>query len=156
MGDRLQNFRPLERFRRRADDLAERRSEASGGQVEDTGAPAAAGMRGWPSARERGSMRRRLRSLRRQREAMLLELGALAYELRRGGGKEELLAEKAEALRAVDDEARGLAGVLDTDGGLDEVVVAGIGGPCPRCGALRGSRDSYCAACGAPLQEGAS
>jgi uncharacterized OB-fold protein len=33
--------------------------------------------------------------------------------------------------------------------------VAGIGGSCERCGALHGSSDRYCAACGRPLRESA-
>jgi hypothetical protein len=54
-------------------------------------------------------MRRRLRQLRRTREAMLLDLGALVYELHRQGRRApELLQQKAADLTVVDDELRDL------------------------------------------------
>jgi hypothetical protein len=54
-------------------------------------------------------MRRRLRQLRRAREAMLLDLGALVYELHRQGRRApELLQQKAAELTVVDDELRDL------------------------------------------------
>jgi hypothetical protein len=54
-------------------------------------------------------MRRRLRQLRRTREAMLLDLGALVYELHRQGRRApELLQQKAAELTVVDDELRDL------------------------------------------------
>ena len=52
---------------------------------------------------------RRLRSRRREREAMLLDLGALVYELHRQGRRApELLQEKAIELGTVDREVRAL------------------------------------------------
>jgi hypothetical protein len=58
-------------------------------------------------------MRRRLRELRRAREAMLLDLGALVYELHRQGRRApELLQQKAAELTVVDDELRDLEDVL--------------------------------------------
>jgi hypothetical protein len=58
---------------------------------------------------ERAQMRRRLRELRRARESMLLDLGALVYELHRHGKRApELLQHKAAELTVVDDEVREL------------------------------------------------
>ena len=52
---------------------------------------------------------RRLRELRREREALLLDLGALVYELHRQGQRApELLQEKAIKLGKVDREVRQL------------------------------------------------
>jgi hypothetical protein len=58
-------------------------------------------------------MRRRLRHQREVREALLLDLGALVYELHRQGRRApELLQEKASELSVVDDEVRGLEEAL--------------------------------------------
>jgi hypothetical protein len=58
-------------------------------------------------------MRRRLRERRRAREAMLLDLGALVYELHRHGKRApELLQRKAAELTVVDDEVRELEDAL--------------------------------------------
>jgi hypothetical protein len=57
---------------------------------------------------------RRLRQQRREREAMLLDLGALVYELHRQGERApELLQQKAIELGKVDREVRALEDVLD-------------------------------------------
>ena len=59
-------------------------------------------------------MRRRLRRQERVREALLLDLGALVWELHREGRREpELLQAKAAELAAVDDEVRALAEALE-------------------------------------------
>jgi hypothetical protein len=59
-------------------------------------------------------MRRRLRERKRQREARLLDLGALVYELHRQGKRApELLQEKAAELSIVDQEVRELEAALD-------------------------------------------
>jgi hypothetical protein len=63
---------------------------------------------------ERGQKRRRLRELLREREALLLDLGALVYELHRQGRRApELLQQKAAELTVVDDEVRELQADLD-------------------------------------------
>jgi hypothetical protein len=63
---------------------------------------------------ERGRTRRRLRELRREREARLLDLGALVYELHRQGKRApELLQEKAAQLAVVDAEVRELEAKLE-------------------------------------------
>jgi hypothetical protein len=62
---------------------------------------------------ERARMRHRLRELRRARESMLLDLGALVYELHRHGKRApELLQHKAAELTVVDDEVRELEDAL--------------------------------------------
>jgi hypothetical protein len=54
-------------------------------------------------------MRRRLRELRRVREGLLLDLGAIVYELHRQGKRApELLQQKAAELTDIDDEVREL------------------------------------------------
>jgi hypothetical protein len=75
---------------------------------------------------ERIQLRRRLREQRQAREAMLLDLGALVYELHRQGRRApELLQQKAAELEVVDGEVRELedrlAGLApEGDGGWAE------------------------------------
>ena len=103
-----------------------------------------------PRARERGRMRRRLRRQRRMREALLLDLGAIVFELHRQGRREpELLQAKAAELKAVDDEVRALAGALETGEEIMQLVAAGIAGSCENCGSLLSTDAHYCGACGA-------
>jgi hypothetical protein len=62
---------------------------------------------------EQRELRRRLRERKREREARLLDLGALVYELHRQGKRApELLQEKAAALTEIDDEVRELEATL--------------------------------------------
>jgi len=85
------------------------------------------------------------------REALLLDLGALVYELHRHGRREpELLQAKAAELSAVDGEVRALAEALDAGEGELALVAAGIAGSCESCGALLSTDARYCGACGAP------
>jgi hypothetical protein len=66
-----------------------------------------------PGIAEGSQMHRRLRERRRVREDMLLDLGALVYELHRQGRRApELLQEKAAQLSLVDDEVRALEQAL--------------------------------------------
>jgi hypothetical protein len=63
---------------------------------------------------DRGQRRRRLREQLRLREALLLDLGALVYELHRQGRRApELLQQKAAELTVVDEEVRELQAELD-------------------------------------------
>jgi len=102
-----------------------------------------------PRARERGRMRRRLRQQRSVREALLLDLGALVFELHRHGRREpELLQAKAAELTGVDVEVRALSQALDQDLGIVELVAAGIAGTCPECGSLLSTDARFCATCG--------
>ena len=95
-------------------------------------------------------MRRRLRRQRRMREALLLDLGALVFELHRQGRREpELLQAKAAELKAVDEEVRALADALEAGDGMMQLVAAGIAGSCENCGSLLSTDARYCAACGA-------
>jgi hypothetical protein len=66
-----------------------------------------------PAGPEQFRQRRRLRRRRQAREAMLLDLGALVYELHRQGRRApELLQEKAAQLSVIDDEVRRLEGTF--------------------------------------------
>src|SRR6266480_83785 len=108
-----------------------------------------------PAGRERGRMRRRLRRQQRVREALILDMGALVYELHRQGRREpELLQAKAAELSAVDDEVRALAEALEERQPLAELVAAGIEGSCETCGALLTSDARFCSHCGAPTSPG--
>jgi hypothetical protein len=78
--------------------------------------------------------------LRRTRDALLLELGALVYELHRQGKRApELLQRKASELNEVDERARAEA--------PDEPGPA----TCPSCGAEAGPGQLVCTDCGARL-----
>src|SRR3954469_17745519 len=102
-----------------------------------------------PGARERGAMRRRLRRLRRTREALVADLGGLVVELHRHGRPQSpLIGQRVQQVAAVDAEMRGLAQALGSELTLEQVVVAGIAGTCSRCGALLSTSDRFCAHCG--------
>jgi hypothetical protein len=133
------------RLRDRVDDSA-RGSDIPAGI--DRGATAVAPT----SSRERGRMRRRLRELRRLREAQLLELGALVLEAHKHGRDDSpVIKTKAAEAAATDAEARAVADALDTDAGLETIVTAGIAGPCPTCGTLASTVARFCSTCGTPL-----
>jgi hypothetical protein len=67
----------------------------------------------WPAVGERRQMQQRLRECRRDREARLLDLGALVYELHRQGKRApELLQSKAAELELIDSEVRELEAQL--------------------------------------------
>ena len=93
-----------------------------------------------PGIAEGSQMHRRLRERRRVREDMLLDLGALVYELHRQGRRApELLQEKAAQLSLVDDEVRALEQALggvgpevdELDQPTAEVDAAELPGPGP-------------------------
>lgn len=133
------------RLRDRVDDSA-RGSDVPAGI--DRGATAVAPT----GSRERGRMRRRLRELRRLREAQLLELGALVLEAHRHNRDDSpVIKSKAAEAAATDAEARAVAEALDADAGLDTIVSAGIAGPCPTCGTLTSTSWRFCSTCGTPL-----
>lgn len=105
-----------------------------------------------PGFRERGKMRRRLRYLRKVRELQARDLGGLVFDLRRFERKrDDLVAQKADQLRATDNELRALEIALEQRRELRDVHEPGIGGTCPRCFALFGSADRFCSHCGAAL-----
>jgi hypothetical protein len=104
------------------------------------------------SARQRGRLRRRLRELRRLREAQLLELGALVLEAHKHDRDVAPIVEtKIAEAAATDREVRAIAAALDTDAGVDTIVVDGIAGPCPTCGTLVSTSARFCSACATPL-----
>ena len=95
-------------------------------------------------------MRRRLRRQQRIREALLLDLGALVFELHRHGRREpDLLQAKAAELTAVDEEVRSLADALDVGDELPQLDEPGIAGACSSCGALLTADARFCSNCGA-------
>jgi hypothetical protein len=95
-------------------------------------------------------MRRRVRRMRRIREAQLRDLALLVLELeRRGRRNPELVSRKAGEIKSIDDEIRGIGTALDRDETLEQVVAAGIAGSCARCGALLATDDRFCSSCGA-------
>jgi hypothetical protein len=105
-----------------------------------------------PTALQRGQMRRRLRHQQRIREALLLDLGALVFELHRQGRREpELLQAKAAEVSAVDNEVRALAEALEADATL-EMLSPGVAGICANCGTLLSTDDRFCPNCGTPAE----
>jgi len=95
-------------------------------------------------------LRRRLDRQERLREALLLDLGAIIFELHRQRRREpELLQAKAAELDAVDAEVRALARALDDGRGLPELTASGLVATCTACGSLMGSSDRFCPHCGA-------
>lgn len=100
-------------------------------------------------------MRRRLRILRRRREAMLLDLGALVLEMHRHGRflPDSLQRRAAEAV-GTDAELRSLSRSLEAGDGNPDLVAAGVAGNCSRCGALHTIGSSYCSQCGNELAGG--
>ena len=103
-----------------------------------------------PTALQRGQLRRRLRHQQRIREALLLDLGALVFELHRQGRREpELLQAKAAEVRAVDTEVRALAAALDADPTV-KMLSPGVEAACANCGTLLSSADRFCPNCGTP------
>lgn len=103
-----------------------------------------------PGFRARGRMRRRVRYLRKLRELQVRDLGGLVFDLRRFERKrDDLVAQKIDQIRACDDELHALERALDERRELRDVREPGIGGTCPRCFAIYGSADKFCANCGA-------
>ena len=100
-------------------------------------------------------MRRRLRILRRRREAMLLDLGALVLEMHRHGRflPDSLQRRAAEAV-GTDAELRALSRSLEAGDGTPDLVAAGVAGNCSRCGALHTVGSSFCSQCGNELAGG--
>jgi hypothetical protein len=95
-------------------------------------------------------LRRRLDRQERLREALLLDLGAIIFELHRQRRREpELLQAKAAELDAVDAEVRALARALDDGRGLPELTASGLVATCTSCASLMGSTDRFCPRCGA-------
>jgi hypothetical protein len=106
-----------------------------------------------PSLLKRGPMRRRLHILRRRREAMLLDLGALVLEMHRHGRfLPDGVARRAAEAVGTDAELRALSRALEAGDGNPDLVAAGVAGNCPDCGALHTLGASFCSQCGAKLE----
>ena len=111
--------------------------------------PASATRAQKPSARERGTMRRRMRELAKLRRALLLDLGALSFEMHRQQRHDPALVERAaKQAIVVDAEARALAHALDEDLLFDDLLAAGIAARCANCDAILAADARYCSACG--------
>jgi len=101
---------------------------------------------------ERASLRRRARYLRKLREIQLRDIGGLLVELHRfGRERPDLVQAKVDSAAETAAELRGIESVLADGRSLRELREAGIGGACEVCGAVYGSRDRFCSACGVAL-----
>lgn len=81
------------------------------------------------SARERGRLRRRLREIEEEREALIRDLGGLTLEMhKRDRFEPGLLSEKGAEVAALDDEAKLLRRALDEGLTTGELETLG-GGP---------------------------
>lgn len=105
-----------------------------------------------PGFRDRGRLRRRLRHLRRVRELGFRDLGGLVFDLHRFGRRgDELVAQKLQALAAVDRELRALERALHDQRPFHELREPGLAA-CPRCAAIHGSDARFCPSCGTSLR----
>lgn len=103
-----------------------------------------------PRAVERFWLRRRVDRQERVREALLLDLGAIIFELHRQRRAEpELLRAKVAELIAVDDDLRELSDALGQGRELPELTARGLVATCTSCGGIMGIRDRHCPSCGA-------
>jgi hypothetical protein len=126
-----------------------------------TGSPTPAGQEphhngadGHPSARERATMRRRLRRSTHLRDELVRELGALVVEMKRlDRSNDELMDRKAREIAILDEQIQGLRDALGRRQTVEQVVAAGIAGTCSGCGSLLGTDDRYCSRCGVPAGE---
>jgi hypothetical protein len=95
-------------------------------------------------------LRRRLDRQARVREALLLDLGAIIFELHRQERREpEVLQAKAAELVEIDDEVRAITAALGEGYGLPELTATGLVATCTACGGIMGIRDRHCPSCGA-------
>src|SRR5919107_5660787 len=129
-------------FRRRAADAAASEPEADPAAPEES-APAASPREGVaPRRPHAGLLRRERRTLLRAREARLRDLGGLLVEMyRRGGFRDDLLAE-------------GCADVVGIDARLseiDDLLHTRRNAPRCECGAPILRRSHFCPNCGRPL-----
>ena len=108
-----------------------------------------------PTARERTLMRRRLRALRRRREALMREVGGLVLESKHGeNGASQRLDGRTRELEQVDAEARAIAQALAELKTLDELLSSGPSARCSTCGELVAKREHFCSNCGAATGKG--
>jgi hypothetical protein len=97
-------------------------------------------------------VQRRARYLRQLREVQIRDLGGFVLELHRFGvWRGDLVGLKLADAAETDKELRALEAVLSDQRPAREVREAGIGGSCRKCGAIHGSVDRFCAACGTSL-----
>lgn len=107
--------------------------------------------------RQRIALRRRLSDLRRAREQLIFELGALTFEqYRRNRPDGALLGTKAAEVARVDAELEAVAGAAGARRPPVELPAPGIVVPCPRCAGLVTGPARFCPTCGNPLAAAAS
>ena len=129
--------------------IRERVRRSSGGSVPPAGSDRDPMADLAPGVRERGGMRQRLRALARRRQSLLLELGALSFELhRRDTQRPELVRRKAAELTALHSEARALAATLGAGAPPIELPLAAPRGECRGCGWSLAVDWAYCPRCG--------
>ncbi len=103
---------------------------------------------GPPGFRERGSMRRRARFLRKARELAYRDLGGLVFNLHRFTQRNDaLVLAKLSTLGHIDAELRTLEGALAEHQPVTVLRDAGIAA-CTRCAAIHSSEDRFCPNCG--------
>ena len=135
----------LARLRERVDRVAAGSAPAAGEGPSDPTAQRSL------TARQRGTMRRRLRHLARRRQALLLELGMLAFELhRRQRERPELVRRRVGALTALGSEAEALAAALETGAPLVQPPAAAPSAECAACAADLAPEWAFCGRCGTP------
>jgi hypothetical protein len=87
------------------------------------------------------------------RELAFRDLGGLVFDLDRfGREKPELVEMKLAGLRSIDGELRALELALGDERDVEELEEPGIAA-CAHCGALHGSDDKFCPACGRSVDE---
>jgi len=103
----------------------------------------------------RGKLRRRISYLRHVRELLLRDLGGFYAEAHRSeqgpDAHRRLLDAKARRLATLDSEVRELEERLSEPHAETVLREPGIGGTCPVCGELFGSKARFCSRCAAPL-----
>lgn len=114
-----------------------------------------------PSTRRRSRLRRRVGVLQRIRELLLRDLGGIVHEIHRAeqrgdhGRHEDLVRTKLERLDRLDGELGELETMLGRASEPTVLRQPGVGGSCPACAELHGSRDRFCWNCGNPLTRAA-
>jgi hypothetical protein len=127
-------------------------SPATGGQQAPAESPVAGVQASQASAdpgfRERGSLRRRLRFLRKARELAYRDLGGLIFEMHRlGQRRDDLVSGKLGTLERIDSELRAIETALHERRAVTVLREAGVTA-CARCAAIHSSEDRFCPACG--------
>jgi hypothetical protein len=102
------------------------------------------------SYRDRATLRRRLRYLRRARELAFRDLGGFVFDAHRfNRRREDIVTAKLKGLTGMDAELRSLENALEDRRELMLLHEPGIS-VCPRCATLHASDANFCSGCGLP------